>query len=134
MLYYNIVIMQQNPNTAKHQYHKSAIHYYYITLISQNNKTTIVQCRITPIHHCSKTTIHQRSKTALHQCCNTSLSHYIKLPISSAFLPRLFAHVSEKSYLCISEATHRQATGNPTARRVYANRNSKLCFCGHKTL
>ena len=55
-----------------------------------------------------------------------------KHAISLGFLCRLFAHVSEKLYLCISEDSPWPSTGAPTARRVYAKRNSKLCFCADK--
>ena len=58
--------------------------------------------------------------------------NFQKHAISSAFLRRLFAHVSEKLYLCISEDSLWPSTGDPTARRVYAKRNSKLCFCADK--
>lgn len=44
----------------------------------------------------------------------------------------MLAQVIEKLYLCESGATHQQATGLPTARRIYANWNSKLYFCADK--
>ena len=55
-------------------------------------------------------------------------SNFQKHTISSVFSANRFAHVAEKQYLCISEDNPRPSTDDPTARRVYAKRNSKLYF------
>ena len=54
------------------------------------------------------------------------------MPISSAFPATSLGYLREKQYLCISEDSPCPSTADPTARRFYAKRNSKLYFCADK--
>ena len=90
--------------------------YYSNTPLQQNYNTSTQQNRITPMLQYVNITLHQS-------------------PDSIGISDPIYLSMSAKSRTFVSARPpigKRLAT--PTARRVYANRNSKLCFCGHKTL
>ena len=71
----------------------------------------------------------QYGRSTIQHYNNTAL---LQNPIPSAFPATSLGYLQEKLYLCISEDSPCPSIGDPTARRFYAKRNSKLYFCADK--